>query len=318
MQKFALKLAGLGLIMTALFFTACGDDPVVVDPLGPDITLVPDPGFLSTDSEVIINQGFSVKVRLTTGDAQLQSLAIDEGSNKLETTRFTINSGAVISNNPLLITGADADGVTYSIDITPSGAEQVGDLTTFTFTVTSTDGETASTDIVITTAAEPGTDLTSSIDGVLFNQAGPAGTGGLDLDTGTGTGSADADAEIRDLGLDCTMNPGTFNWLKQIGTVNGAEMVKIDQSAIENFSFANIDKKEPIQDAYNNAAIALTDGTSTNCANGAETTVPNSSDVAVNDVFVVFANGNYYMIQIDAINENDTDNGDNYEVSIKF
>lgn len=318
MQKFALKLAGLGLIMTALFFTACGDDPVVVDPLGPDITLVADPGFLNTDSDVIINQGFSVRVRLSKGDAQLQSLAIDEGSSKLETSRFTINSGAVVSNNPLLITGADADGVTYSIDITPSGTEQVGDITTFTFTVTATDGETASTDIVITTAAEPGTDLTSSLSGVLFNQAGPTGTGGLDLDTGNGTGSANADSEIRDLGLDCTMNPGTFNWKKQIGTINGAVMVRIDQSAIENFDFDNIDKKEPIEDAYNNAAISLGNGTSTNCANGVETTVSNTSDVAVNDVFVVFANGNYYMFRVDAVNENNTDNGDNYELSIKF
>ena len=239
-------------------------------------------------------------------------------TDKLAASRFTIKGGALTSNNPLLIVGADKDGVTYEIDITPSGTEQVGDFITYTFTVTADDGEVASEDIVITIADLPGTPLTSDISGVLFNQAGPAGTGGLDLDTGTGTGSADADAEIRDLGLDCTMNPGTFNWLRQIGTVNGADMVRIDQTAIEGFDFATIDKKEPIADAFTTAGIALSDGTSTNCANGNETTVPNSSQVAEGDVFVVFANSNYYMIRVDAVNENDTNNEDNYELSIKF
>lgn len=318
MKRFALKLAGLGLALTALFFTSCGDDPVIVDPLGPDISLVADPGFLSSDSDVIINDGFAVKVRLSSGDAQLQSLSIDAGNSKLETSRFTVNSGALTSNNPLLITGADKDGVTYTIDITPSGTEQVGDITTYTFTVTADDGETASTDIVITTAAVPGTDLEMSLSGVLFNQAGPSGTGGLDLDTGNGTGSADASAEIRDLGLDCTMNPGTFNWLRQIGTVNGADMVRVDQTLIENFDFDAIDKKEPIVDAYTTAGIELADGTSTNCANGSTTTVANTSDVAEGDVFVVFANSTYYMIRVDAVNENNTNNNDSYELSIKY
>ena len=318
MQKFVLKLAGLGLVLTALFFTSCGDDPVVVNPLGPDITLAPDPGFLSGDSDVIINEGFAVKVRLTTGDAQLNTLEITEGTDKLASNRFTINGGALTSNNPLLIVGADKDGVTYEIDITPSGSELVGDFTTYTFTVTADDGEVASTSLVIATVDLPGTPLTSTITGVLLNQAGPTGTGGLDLDTGASTGSADADAEIRDLGLDCTMNPGTLNWLRQIGTVNGAEMVRIDQAAIEGFDFAAIDKKEPIADAFSTAGITLSDGTSTNCANGAETTVPNSSQVAEGDVFVVFANSNYYMLRVDAVNENNTGNDDSYEFSIKF
>ena len=317
MKNFVLKLTGLGLVMVALFFSSCGDDPIVIDPLGPDVTFVSDPGFLSADSEVIIGETFSVKVRLSKGDAQLKTLSINEGSDKLATSRFTINSGATTSNNPLLILGADKDGVTYSIDIAPSATAMVGDFTTYTFIVADDSNETDQVDIVINTTAPLTTPLTSTIPGVLFNQAGPAGTGGLDLDTGDGTGSANANAEIRDLGLNCNMAPGTFNWLKKIGTINGAVMVRVDATQLEGFTFAGVDNKEIVKDAYD-TGIALTAGTSTNCANGATTTVQHTADVAVGDVFAVFANNKYYLFRVDEVNENNTGNGDNYVLTIKF
>lgn len=317
MKNFVLKLTGLGLVMVALFFSSCGDDPIVVDPLGPEISFVADPGFLSADSEVMLGETFSVKVRLSKGDAQLNTLSINEGSDKLATSRFTVNSGAVTSNNPLLIVGADKDGVTYSIDIAPSATAVIGDFITYSFTVADDSNETDLVDIVINIVGPDTTPLTSTIPGVLFNQAGPAGTGGLDLDTGNGTGSAAAESEIRDLGLDCTMAAGTLNWLRQIGTINGAVMVRVDASQVENFTFDGVDNKEIIQAAYD-TGIALSAGTSTNCANGATTTVQNTADVAVGDVFAVFANSKYYLFQVDDIIENTTGNSDSYELTIKF
>lgn len=333
MQKFALKLAGLGLVMAVFFFSSCGDDPVVVNPLGPDIQFVGDPGFLNADSDVIINEGFSVKVRLSKGDALLQTLEISEGSSKLATNRFTINSGVITSNNPLLITGADKDGVTYTIDITPSGTEAVGDITTYTFTTADESGETDAVDIVITTADTPGTDLSMSITGVLLNQAGVAGTGALDLDEGLGTGvSSDGEttrdqAEIRDLGIDCTVSSPNENWRAQFGTVNGAVMRRVDLSMLENFTFENVDKKEIIQDAYD-SGMGLSNGIST-APNCDETTVTNTSgEVVVGDMFVVFANSTYYLIKVDEINPINMDdvstpgvnekNTDNYVFSIKY
>lgn len=303
--------------MVALFFASCGDDPIIEIPLGPEISFVSDPGFLDTDSELIIGETFSVKVRLSKGDAQLNTLAIDEGNSKLPTSQFTINSGAITSNNPLLITGTDKDGTTYAIDITPSAGLVVGDITTYTFTVTDESGETDTRDIVITTAEVPGTDISMDISGVLLNQAGPAGTGGVDLATGVGTGSANAAAELRDLGLDCTMNPGTFNWKRQIGTVNDAVMVRVDPTQLENFDYDNVTKVESIIAAYD-TGLTLDSGTSTNCANGATTTVPNTADVAEGNVFAVLSEGIYYLVRIDAVNENNTGNDDNYELSIKF
>jgi hypothetical protein len=317
MKNFVLKLTGLGLVMVALFFSSCGEDPIVVDPLGPEISFVADPGFLSADSEVMLGESFSVKVRLSKGDAQLNTLSINEGSDKLATSRYTINSGAVTSNNPLLIVGADKDGVTYSIDIAPSATAAIGDFITYSFTVADESNNTDLVDIVINITGPLTTPLTSTIPGVLFNQAGPAGTGGLDLDTGTGTGSAAAESEIRDLGLDCTMAAGTLNWLRQIGTINGAIMVRVDATQLENFTFDGVDNKEIVKDAYD-TGIALSAGTSTNCASGATTTVQNTADVAVGDVFAVFANSKYYLFQVDDIIENTTGNGDSYELTIKF
>lgn len=317
MKNFLLKLTGLGLVMVALFFSSCGEDPIIVDPLGPEISFVADPGFLSADSEVMLGESFAVKVRLSKGDAQLKTLSINEGSDKLATSRFTINGGAVTSNNPLLILGADKDGVTYTITITPSATAMVGDFTTYAFTVADDSNNTDLVDIVINTTGPLTTPLTSTLSGVLLNQAGPAGTGGLDLDTGTGTGSAAAGSEIRDLGLNCNMAPGTFNWLRKIGTINGAVMVRVDATQLESFTFAGVDNKEIIKDAYD-TGIALTAGTSTNCTTGATTSVPNTASVAVNDVFVVFANSKYYMFKVDEIIENNTGNEDNYKLTIKF
>lgn len=316
MKSFLFKLTGLGLVATALFFTSCEEDPITTNPLGPDIQFVADPATLSTDSDVIINDGFSVKVRLIKGDAQLESVEITADGVKLPLGRLTIDGGATTSNNPFLIIGTAADGVTYTFDIASSGTEVVGDITDYVFTVKDKNGETDQAEITITTVAQPGTPITSTLTGVLFNQAGPVGRGGLDLDTGTGTGSADAAAELRDLGINCAL-PDASNWRRQIGTVNGADMKKVNVAQLENFTFAGVDKKETITLAFT-TGTTLANGTSTTCA-GVNTPVTDVSDaVAVGDMFVVFANSKYYLVRIDAVNSTTGDNLDSYEMSIKF
>lgn len=123
MKRFVFKLVGLGFVFIVLFFIFCGDDLVIVDLFGFDILLVVDLGFLSLDSDVIINDGFVVKVCLFLGDVQFQSLFIDVGNFKLEISCFIVNSGVLIFNNLLLIIGVDKDGVIYIIDIIFSGIE---------------------------------------------------------------------------------------------------------------------------------------------------------------------------------------------------
>ena len=316
MQKFLLNLAGLGLLTALLFLSSCTeDDPIVTNPLGPEIQFLADTDILSADADVIIGESFTVKIKLDKGDNPLNSVEIQEDGSKLATDRFTINGGAITTNNAFAITGADQDGVTYSITINP-GAHAVDDFTIYKFIVTDTKPATASVDIAITTTALPGTPLSMSISGVLFNQAGPAGTGGLDLDAGTGVGSSDATAEIRDLGIDCAL-PNATNWRARIGTLNGANMLKVDASQLENFTFDNVDKIEPIIDAYN-TGVALADGESQSCT-GSPTAVTDVSDAVVaGDMFVILANDTYYLIRIDNVNATTDNNDDNYELSIKY
>jgi hypothetical protein len=317
MKSFLLKLTGMGLLMTTLFFTSCGEDPIVTDPIGPEVKILTnDPTTLPGDADVIIGESFTVKIQAIKGDADLKSLEITAGGTKLSTDRFTLNNGDILANNPLLITGVDAGGATYTVTIAPSGSEEVGTTTTYAFKVTDANDRTDVVDIVIATVAVPGTPITSTLTGILFNQAGPAGTGGLDLDAGASTGSTDASAEIRDLGIDCAL-PNASNWRKQIGSVNGADMKKVDATQLENFTFAGVDKKEVIEQAFT-TGIALTDGTSSNCA-GVNTPVTDVSDAVVaGDMFVVFANNTYYLVRVDAVNTTTDNNGDSYELSIKY
>lgn len=322
MQKFLLNLASFGLLTTVLFFSSCDPDPVVTNPLGPAIQFVSDTDILSGDSEVTVGENFTVRIKVDKGDNPLNSIEIQEDGVKLNADRIlSINGGAISSgNNPFLITGTDKDGATFDITLS-QGAHVEGDVVLYNFIVTDDQGanaQSANKDIQITTAAIPGTPLSMSVSGILLNQAGPTGTGGLDLDLGNGTGSADATAEIRDLGLDCTISAGTENWRAQMGTVNGADMVKVDPTQLENFTFDNVDKKEPILDAYN-TGVALADGESVSCTSGTGTAVTDVTDVvAVGDMFVVSANSNYYLIRVDAVTPVADSNADQYDLSIKY
>lgn len=316
MKNLLLKLSGLSLILAAFLFVGCEEDPIITDPLGPDVRLVADPGFVAADAQVVLGETFTVRVSALKGDTKLQSVQILAGTTKLENSRFTINAGSITSNNPFLVTGTDQDGVTYDIAISPAVGSAVGDVTVYTFEVTDQGGNKDAVTLQITIKAPPTTPLTSTLTGVLFNQAGPSGTGGLDLDTGTGTGSTAAAAEIRDLGIDCGL-PNSSNWRKQIGSVNGADMKKVNLSQLENFTFAGVTNKEAIASAYS-TGTALTDGQSETCGGSVTPVTDVTAAVAVGDMFVVSANGKIYLIKIDEVNTTTADNSDNYKVSIKF
>ncbi|MDV7398345.1 hypothetical protein RZS08_43475, partial [Arthrospira platensis SPKY1] len=96
-----------------------------------------------------------------------------------------------------------------------------------------------------------------------------------------GTGSAASEAEIRDLGIDCTINPAQQeNWRSQIGSVNGTDMVKVNVAAqAEGFTFDKVETREVILAAYD-TGIELADGVSTN-AQCNETPVTDVSDPVV-------------------------------------
>jgi hypothetical protein len=331
MQKFLLNFAVFALALSTVFLTSCGgdEDPIGgTDDLPPLVRFETEAGFLNGDADVIVGESFSVRVNLQTGDAQLKTITVaQDGSTSPLSGRLAIvkPDGGSDTNNPLLILAAAKDGGTYDFTISPDGTEEVGTVRAYTFTVEDDNGLMDAISLNITSVAPPGTPLDMTLSGVLLNQAGPAGTGGLNLKDGVGSGSADPDSEIRDLGIDCTIDQEVSeNWRAQFGTINDAVMVKVDKSQVENFDFDNIDTKEAILAAFD-SANALDDGVSTN-PNCDETVVTDvSGDLAVDDVFVVFANDTYYMLRVDEVNFIHTPdvpigerNSDNIVFSIKY
>ena len=317
MQKFFLQFAGLAIALTLVLAMGCTTEPEDegpgTNPLPPIIRFVSEAGFLDADAEVSAGDVFKVKLSADIGDRPLQSLSIDEDGAKLDVGRFEINAGAITSNNPFLITGDDVNGGTWEISITSDA--DFNTVRSYEFTVTDEDGLTDAVSLTITTKGIP---IDQTISGVLLNQAGPAGTGGLDIDNGTGTGSSDAVSEIRDLGIDCTIDPATAeNWRAQIGTINGADMVKVDLTVVEGFDFDAVDTKEAITGAFD-SGITLADGISQS-SSCVETAVTDVSDpVVVGDMFIVFANDTYYLLRVDEVNPVDGTNGDNIVFSIKY
>ena len=320
MTKFFLKFSGLAFVLALLIATGCNEDnPIIENPLGPEISLS------GGDLELLEGESFTVSVTVTPGDNPLSSLrllvggaAVPAASIADYVTKITAGSEDITQNNPLLVDATRENGATYIYEMVPFGQLE-GETVTYSFEVTDKVQEKASASFDITIVAPPGTALDNELSGVLFNQAGPAGTGGLDLDAGTGTGSANADAEIRDLGIDCNINPATAeNWRAQMGSVNGTDMKSVDVAAQpEGFSFENVKTKEAIVSAYD-TGITLADGVSTSatCVETAVTDV--SAPVEVGDLFVVKKGTVYYMLQVDEVNKISGSNDDNYVLSIKY
>jgi hypothetical protein len=146
-----------------------------------------------------------------------------------------------------------------------------------------------------------GTPVTSLL-GILLNQAGPTGTGGLDLDNGSSTGSMDTAAEIADNGIDSSQ-PNSSNWRQTITAVNGASLRTLTPGAnglSEFFAFDDVAFIEDIAIFHNNNSEAYA-----------------GNVVLVGDLFTVFANGQYYLLEVTNVNATTTDNNDSYTFDIK-
>lgn len=322
MQKFLLKFTGLAMAFAIIFATGCTDDTTGDDTkLPPLVRFESGVGFLSTDSDVEVGLPFSVQLTAQTGDADLNSLTINKDGSKLPLSELDIvvaSTGEDVTNNPLLLVNTLASGFTLNITITPS--TDVDDVNEYTFIVSDKNSETDEVSITITTVAPPGTPLSMELTGALLNQAGPTNTGGLSLNDGNGNiGSQNTAAEIRDMGIDCTINPAQAeNWRKQFGSVNGSVIRRVDASQIEGFEFDKVDTKEVIVDAYD-TGITLSSGQIQNPQCDVTASVSYvSGAVAVGDMFVVLNNGVYYLIEVAEINAVNGTNGDNWKFNIKY
>lgn len=325
MKNFLSLFSTVLLLSGVLFFTSCGEDDTLGGGTGTDVAPTLS---ITTPAETTVDGGTTITFTATAakGTNDLKSLTVTEDGTNIDATRYSITEytdNGIDLQNPQLLTGNDINNFTYTVNITvPSeNSDPEADEDYFYKLIVAGDKDlTAEVELVITVngvvIVDPGTPTTFMEMGVLLNQAGPSGTGGLDLDIlDGGTGSQDASAEIRDLGIDCTVS-GSENWRGLFGTVNGADMRQVDLSQVENFTFESATTVEIITGAFD-SGIQLGDDVST-APNCDETTVTDVAQPNVGDMYVISANSKYYLIRVDGVNMVANSNDDNYEFSIKY
>jgi hypothetical protein len=290
-KMFTLLLAG------SLFFTSCGDDTLDTPT---SLNFVSGTGYLTADANVVPGEVFTVNVKATAGDNPLKTLTIKDNNSTISvsTDRLTID-GSAANVNPILLAGADKTSFDYVIGIK---AHSGNEARNYTFEVADDAGNISTLTLKITVAATPVTTLT----GILFNQSGPAGTGGLNLLTGesTGTQAADVNSQIRDMGIDSSSTV-TGTWKQKVGSLNGSVLkyIKKGQNGVaENFSFGGVAYKEELASLWEKGSASFTV----------------SEKVNVGDFIMVFHKNTYFLIEVKEINVTTNNNADNYKFDIKY
>ncbi len=121
--------------------------------LPPLVTLNSGTGLVSFNQDLPLSSpSFIVSVSGEDGDAPLRNLTIQENGTVIPFSQLNFRTGQT-ANNPLLIPTGDQGGFTYEIEITPSNTS-AGDVT-FTFLLTDTNNESASTQVTVTYTANP-------------------------------------------------------------------------------------------------------------------------------------------------------------------
>ncbi|MEM8583766.1 MAG: hypothetical protein AAGF87_05825 [Bacteroidota bacterium] len=287
----------------------------------PTAVLEDDPGFVFADQTLTtLNSTFDVKLTLDdNGTNDIDTLRIFEDGLLLDAANIDFFNETFDATNPLPLVESEGMGVTFEIRITPTSTS--AGTRTYTFEVEDDRGATGSVSINITFE---GTSLDSTLMGILFNQAGDDGFGGLDLDNGVGMGSEDPDAEIQDEGIDTDIVVAN-NWRRQISAANNAILREVNTAALpDGFSFATVTTQEQIVGAYDSGDTPDGDDTFCNCTD--EVFNEEVSDVSVGDLFAVFRNDRYYLIEIvevnnvvdDPMTSENENNFDNYVINIKY
>ncbi|MFZ1704078.1 MAG: hypothetical protein WAT79_07005 [Saprospiraceae bacterium] len=293
--NFSLKSIVLGFV-SLLLISSCTDDGTGTDAdTKATISFETGSGYITGDTELVINSSFTVNVKATKGTNDMKVLRIKQGSTNVALDRITIG-GSPANANPLLLFSGDKAAFNYVITIQ---SDSILGSKTYSFEVEDENGNIAGKSLIIT---ESGT-LVTSLNGVLFNQGGPTGTGGLNLKNGAGVGSMDASAHIKDEGIDLGL-PDASNWKQQISGVNGSQLkyiVKGQNGVPESFTFGDITIKEQILGLWS-AGTAFTV----------------SNKIKVGDLIIVNNGVDYFLLEVKEVNLTTIDNKDNYKLDIKF
>lgn len=314
MKPFSLLKTLVVFSFFGLFLASCGEDtdiPGVDTSTPPTIKLNEVLGYITGDSDALIGSTFSVYLTADKGSSPLKTLSIyqdgeliDISSNRIS---FSDIEGAA---NPLLLLGDNTTSFTQGVTVTVHNYLGVAD---YTFVVTDENGKTAGVALLINAF---GTEITT-LQGVLLNQSGPAGQGGLDLETGASTGTLDtnpssANADIRDEGIINAQTDQT--WKQQISGMNGSVIRNIFagyNGVSENFTFEGVQYQEEIAALWD-AGVDFTE-----VSEDGERNV--SDKVFVGDMFIVKnGDGKLFLIYTNDVVVTPNDNQDHYVFDIKY
>ena len=276
-------------ILALLFVTACGDDD---DPIitveNPELTLFDDGDV--NGSVVAPNDTLFVSIQAFAGTNDMASLAFFENGERLPNfaERLLVNGAPAPSNLLPLDSNFNQE---FDAEITLLAAEMAGN---YEVEIVVADADNNSATVSFSYFVS---DVTT-LEGVLLNAGGPAGTGGLDLDLGQGTGSDDADAEIRDQGIDLGAPADSLNWIQRIAPItgNGVELAALTAE----FDFEAVVTRAQVAESFDEAA-----------------TVSESDVVQVGDVFAVRRDASHYLLLVTDVNVTPDDNNDSYTFTIK-
>ncbi len=273
----------------------------------PEITLI-------GNSTIIAEAGSLVclNIEVAAGNADLEDfIVVDEAGTPLDPERLFFGGSSAadqVLENPFFLSADNARGFSETLCIR---AQDDQSEEAYSIAVEDANDNLAILTIVINTfpngvSGEPVTVL----QGALFNRAGPAGTGGLDLDSGASTGSADVSAELVDNGIDS--GPIEANWLQRISGANGTELRQLipNQNGLpETFTFEGVQTDQEISTIWTNG-IPLS-GTNSNGE-------PWTDVVQVGDLYIALREGQLYLIEVVDVFIDSEANGDFYEMDIKF
>ncbi|MBK8624862.1 MAG: hypothetical protein IPN86_04635 [Saprospiraceae bacterium] len=309
MKPFAFFKFLFVVVATTMFLSSCGED-IIETPVPPNIKFNEVLGYISSDSDVTLGGSFSVSISGVKGTSPMKTITVDEdGTNiDLSSNRITFVSG-VGGANPALLLLENKNSFDYVVTIK---AHTIFGIKTYNFKVADEAGNISTLSLKINVIGAS----VNMLEGILLNQSGPTGQGGLDLDTGAGTGSADTKADIRDEGVVNVIDDGT--WKQQISGVNGSviKYIKKGQNGIaETFAFSNIKYKEEISPLWANG-IAFNQKST-------DEQKELSAKVEKGDIFIVKNGEKYYLITVKDIKitpetTGDDRNKDSYTFDVKF
>lgn len=296
--------------------TAFRDIEIDTEPTGsgtvePSLAINGNTNVIAPETGALI--GFPIEVLKGNGD--IISIAVfDDAADPMPIDAARCYLGGTsaadqFTSNPLLLSADDQQGFAKTIYIR---AQEDESIRSYTIAISDANDNIDLKDVIINTfpGGISGNPLNLET-GVLFNRAGPSGTGGLDLDTGDSTGSASELAEIKDNGIDVGQGLSS-NWYQRISGANGTalkQLVPGSGGLLESFEFGSITTDSGLRDIWSSA----TDFTGVN-PNGESW----SEMVQVGDMFIAERDGLYYMMLVTEVFVSPTNNDDFYRMDIKF